>query len=210
MKLSKDYSVAALAGFLTGLCAIPTLLNLHYQNTLTLIVLPFALALLWAVGFWVGQALSRMIPVMLQLSKFAEVGVLNTAINFGFLNLASLATGVTAGLAVGGFNIPGTLLAASNSYIWNKQWVFKKIDNKGFFNDIPKFAIVTFFGLIVNSLIIVLFTSYLHPALGLSNVAWLNIGKALATLIGFLVDFLGYKFIVFRIPTSGPNLQKLA
>ena len=107
-------------------------------------------------------------------------------------------TGVTAGLVIGGYNVPGTLIAAANSYFWNKLWVFQKIDRKGLLNDVPKFALITGIGLVANSLVIVVFTSYVNPMFGLSGGAWLNIGKVLATLANSLIDFLGYKFIVFK------------
>jgi putative flippase GtrA len=107
-------------------------------------------------------------------------------------------TGVTSGLSAGGINIPATIIAASNSYVWNKIWVFQKIDNKGFFADVPKFAFVTILGLVVNSVVIIGFTSWLDPVAGINRAAWLNIGKFIATLLGILVDFIGYKFLVFR------------
>ena len=204
MNISKDYAWAGFAGFLTGIALIPTLKNLGYNHPAVIFVLPFALAVAWIVGLWVGKVLGGWFPFMIQLSRFAEIGVLNTAINFGVLNYASLITGVTAGFSVGGYNVPGTLLAATNSYFWNKLWVFKKIDNKGLFNDVPKFAIVTVVGLLVNSFIIVAFTSYLNPSFGFTSAAWLNIGKVLATIVGVLVDYLGYKFIVFRIQKLKP------
>jgi putative flippase GtrA len=208
MIITKDYLLAALAGFLSGICLIPTLLNIGYSNQTILYVLPFLMAVAWAVGLWIGQELTAKIPIMLQLAKFAEIGVLNTAINFGVLNLASLMTGVTAGLLVGGYNVPGTLVAATNSYFWNKLWVFKKIDNKGLFNDVPKFALVTIVGMVVNSLVIIVFTSYLKPMFGLAGGQWLNIGKVLATLLGVLIDFLGYKFIVFRTKENSVGLSR--
>ena len=94
--------------------------------------------------------------------------------------------------------MPGTIFAALNSYFWNKFWVFKKINQRGVFNDLPKFALVTIIAMVVNSVIIVLFTSYLTPMFGLSPAGWLNIGKVIASLFGILVNFLGYKFIVFH------------
>jgi dolichyl-phosphate beta-glucosyltransferase len=195
----RDYDLAGLAGFATGLFLIPTVLNIGVHSKAVIIGLPIFFAIALVFGVWLGQFLSRWIPIMLQLSKFAAIGILNTAINFGILNLASLFTGVTSGLAVGGYNIPSTIVAATNSFIWNKYWVFKKVESKEVLKEIPKFALVTLVGLIVNSLIIVIFTTYLHPRFGLNNGAWLNVGKATATLLGIAIDFLGYKFIVFAV-----------
>lgn len=196
--MTKDYKLGALSGFLTGICLIPTAWNIGYHHTGILAALPFVGAIGIMFGIWLGKVLSGFIPVLNQIAKFAAVVFLNTAINFGILNLASLATGVTAGLLVGGYNVPGTILAATNSYFWNKFWVFKGTNKTGSFSDIPKFILVTAIGLVVNSVIIVAFTSYLSPSFGLSPGAWLNLGKVLATIVGVIVDFLGYKFLVFR------------
>ncbi|MDB4939890.1 MAG: hypothetical protein JWO40_315 [Candidatus Doudnabacteria bacterium] len=193
----RDYDLAALAGFITGIFLIPTFLNIGSHSKVILIALPFVFAICLVFGVWLGKFLSRWIPIMLQLSKFAAIGILNTAINFGILNLASIFTGVTSGLAVGGYNVPSTIVAASNSYFWNKYWVFKKAEDKGALHDIPKFIAVTVVGLLLNSAILVLFTSMLAPQFGLNRGAWLNLGKAIATLLGIVIDFLGYKFIVF-------------
>jgi putative flippase GtrA len=196
--MRKDYNLAALAGFLTGVCLIPTAWNIGYHHPGILSALPLVGAVGMLFGIWLGKVLSGVLPVIFQVSKFAAVGFLNTAINFGILNLFSIITGVTGGLSAGGINIPGTLIAASNSYIWNKLWVFQKIDNKGFFHDVPKFALVTILGLLVNSVVIILFTSFIPPSFGFDARVWLNIGKFIATILGILVDFIGYKFLVFR------------
>ncbi len=205
MITSKDYGLAAIAGLLSGIFLIPTIINIGYDHVAILAGLPVVLAFCWIVGLKVAKEIAKMVPVILQIAKFAEIGVLNTAINFGVLNMASLITGVTAGLLVGGYNVPGTFLAASNSYFWNKLWVFKKAEDQGhLFKDVPKFALVTIIGLIANSVIIVAFTSYLSPMFGINPGAWLNIGKLIATIVGVLIDFLGYKYIVFKTPAEQP------
>ncbi len=197
--MSKDYTMAGLAGFLTGICLIPTVWNIGFHNPTLLILLPLIGLIAIIFGVWLGKFLSRYLPIMLQLSKFAAIGFLNTAINFGILNLFSIATGITSGASTGSINIPGTIIAASNSYVWNKMWVFnKQNDTSGFFKDVPKFVVVTIIGLLVNSVIIISFTTYLHPIFGLSASRWLNIGKFFATIVGIIVDFVGYKFIVFK------------
>ncbi|GAC1413173.1 MAG: hypothetical protein NVSMB66_4420 [Candidatus Doudnabacteria bacterium] len=192
----RDYDLAGLAGFLTGLLLIPTAINIGYHHKGVLTALPIIFALALTFGVFLGRFLSKWIPITLQLSKFAAIGILNTAINFGLFNLASILTGVTSGVAVGGYNIPSTIVAAVNSYFWNKYWVFRKGENKAA-SDVPKFVAVTLAALVLNSLIIVLFSTYLQPALGLNKGAWLNLGKIIATMIGVVVDFVGYKFYVF-------------
>jgi putative flippase GtrA len=194
---TKDYSLAAIAGALTGLFIIPVLVNSDYHNKLVFVALPVVVAICWMIGLWLGKVLAPFWNTIFQLAKFAEVGFLNTAIGFGVLNIISLLTHVTSGVEAGGINIPGTIAASINSYLWNKFWVFQKIDKDGVFADVPKFALITFIAIVVNGVIIAAFTSAIQPLGGFNKGAWLNMGKVVATAGSFLINFVGYKFVVF-------------
>ncbi len=198
--MSKNYILGALAGFLTGICLIPTVINIGYSQTAILSALPVVCAVGIAFGVWLGRFLSSYLPVMFQLAKFAAVGILNTAINFAVINIFSLMSGVTAGLKVGEYNIPATAIAAANSYFWNKYWVFAG-SKEGAARDVPKFVVVTTLGMVVRSATIILITTQVSHA-GINDGAWLNIANVIATFAGILVDFLGYKFIVFKTNSS--------
>ncbi|KKU20767.1 MAG: GtrA family protein [Candidatus Azambacteria bacterium GW2011_GWC1_46_13] len=119
----KDYYIAAIVGALTGIFAIPTLFHLGLRNPFVFLFSIVIISVLWPFGVWLGIFLSRWLPFMAQVGKFAAVGFLNTAIDFGVLNLLSYLSGVTAGFVIGGVNIPGFIVAVSNSYLWNKLWV---------------------------------------------------------------------------------------
>jgi len=201
--LSKtDYTIAAFIGFLSGIFILPVLFNLGFRDRLIFFILPLAIPPLFALGMWFSGLLSHRLPFMAQFGKFAAVGFLNTAIDFGVLNLLSAAIGVTAGFIIGGVNVPGFGIAVFNSYFWNKLWVFSDREKENIFHDFPKFLAVTFIGLIINSVIVILLTTYLVPFAALSGriwrYVWLNISKAAATVISLVWNFTGYKFFVFR------------
>ncbi|OGE74056.1 MAG: hypothetical protein A3I07_01230 [Candidatus Doudnabacteria bacterium RIFCSPLOWO2_02_FULL_42_9] len=191
----KDYKLGALAGFLTGICLIPTAWNSGYQQTGILFAVPFIIALVIMFGVWLGKFLSNFLPIMYQLSRFAAVGILNTAINFAVLNLLSLWSGITAGISVGEYNIPATIIAATNSYFWNKHWVFQ--GRQSAIQDVPKFILVTCLGLLARSTVLVVMTSQVSHS-GIAAGAWLNISNVVATFVGIFVDFIGYKIFVFK------------
>lgn len=201
-----DYAVAGFIGFFVGIFAIPTLINLDvYEKIIArfgisleifLLLMPWVMAIVYSIAMRIGDKMSQKISLFVQLTKFGAVGVLNTVIDFGVLNIISLVTGVTSGFIIGGVNIPGAALALINAYFFNKLWVFKHQDNKGLLHDIPKFLLVSGTGIVVNSSIIILMTSY--PVASLDPKIWLNIAKACATVFSFIWNFLGYKFIVFR------------
>jgi putative flippase GtrA len=63
-------------------------------------------------------------PVILQLLRFAAIGVLNTAIDFIVLNFVSKTLGITSGTQLGTINIIGVIVALIQSYYWNRYWTF--------------------------------------------------------------------------------------
>lgn len=162
-----------------------------------MLVLPLIIPPIFIFGVWVGNMLARKMPFFAQFSRFVAVGFLNTAIDFGTLNILSNVSHVTSGLIIGVVNVPGFLLAVVNSYVWNKMWVFKNQDKKGFFHNFPSFLAVTVIGLVINSGIIVFTTTYVTPTVSNASV-WLNIAKAGATVVSLVWNFLGYKFIAFK------------
>ena len=196
MITKNDYFIAALIGFLVGVFAIPTAVNLGVRNYLVLFALPVVLPFLWVLGLWLGALFSRWISFMTQVVKFAVVGFLNTAIDFGILNILSRLTETFTGFVVGGVNVPGFIAAVFNSYFWNKFWVFR--GREGMSQDFVKFFVVTLVGLGINSGIVILVTTYIPPSFGMSEARWLNVAKVLATGVSMVWNFMGYKFLVFR------------
>lgn len=194
----KDYYIAALVGLLTGIFAIPTFFNLGFREPLVFLLLISVVPVLWAFGVWFGGFLSRWLPFMAQFGKFAATGFLSAAIDFGTLNVLSMVTGVTAGLVIGGVNVPGFAIAVVNGYLWNKLWVFKDRDEQGLFHDFPKFLAVTGTGLFLNSGIVIAITTFVPPFFGAGPEAWLNLGKVAANAVVLAWNFAGYKFVVFK------------
>lgn len=192
-----DYFIASLIGFFVGIFVIPTAYNLGSREPVSLLALPWVAAALWFLGMWLGGLLGRRVAVIPQFAKFVAVGFLNTAIDFGILNLLSRLSGITAGFIVGGVNLPGFLVAVFNSYLWNKIWVFKDRGPEPLFADFPKFFAVTAIGVLINSGIIISLTTYIPPMLGLGPSQWLNAAKVAATIITLFWNFSGYKFLVF-------------
>lgn len=196
MNNKTDYAIGGLIGFFAGIFAIPTLYNLGFADATILLAVPWAGGAAGFAGLYILYALAGRMPVLAQFGRFFAVGVLNTVIDFGILNLLSRATGIAAGLFLGGVNVPGFLVAVVNSYFWNKLWVFKE-GKENLLAAFPKFFAVTLMGLLVNSGIVIAFTTYVAPPLGLAPNVALNIGKLMATVISLAVNFLGYKFFVF-------------
>lgn len=203
-----DYAIGGLVGFFAGMFLIPMLINLGQSNPAlksypVLMAAPWIAAAAIVFGIWLGRFLGRFMPFFVQLSKFGAIGIFNTSIDFGVLNLFSLVTGATAGILIGGFNIPGQALAIANSYLWNKHWVFRQDGQNRQEQNLIKFLTVTIIGLILNSTLVVIATTSMAPPFGISGAAWLNIAKIFITFFTLIWNFLGYKFFVFVARKSG-------
>ncbi len=202
--MKKNLIYSSIVGFLTSWFLIFVIKNPFVEEFKSLASLGdkvWWLLLITPAIFFIGMLaaafISRIISVFLQLAKFAEVGILNTAIDFGILNLLIWLTGITGGWAIAPLNATSFLCATTNSYFWNKFWTFKKKDGaKG--GEFIQFLIVSAIGIGINTGIVVAGTTLVSPVLGMSPAAWANIMKLLATFVSLVWNFLGYKFIVFK------------
>lgn len=194
----RDYLIAAAVGILTAAFAIPTLINIGLARSSVIIGIFVAIPILWVAGVWLGGFLGRWLPFFIQFGKFATVGFLSASIDFGVLNILSYASGLNAGLVIGGINAPGFALAVVNGYLWNRLWIFRQQSGEGLFQDFPKFLAVTVSGLVLNSGIVVFATTYVPPQFGAGPEAWLNIAKVAANAIILVWNFIGYKIFVFK------------
>ncbi len=66
--------------------------------------------------------------------------------------------------------------------------------NKQFF----LFILVTFVGVLLNSLVVTAITSLVPPKFGLNQEFWANLAKAAATGVSLVWNFAGYKLFVFK------------
>ena len=196
--MKKDILIGVLIGFLTGVFVLIILfyLSVNFSNK-NLIVLA-GIPILWGGGVWLGYFLSRFFSFFKQFGKFAVVGFLSAAIDFAVLNFVSSITEITAGATVGLINIPGFVVAVFNGSLWNKLWVFPSASaGQPLFHDFPKFLTVTILGLLINSGVIVVFTTYISSPGAFDPKEWLNIAKVVASAVALIWNFIGYRFIVF-------------
>lgn len=145
----------------------------------------FALLAAWVIALRV--------PVMLQIAKFLAVGVSNTSIDWGILNLLLIPLGLSTGLYALGKGISFGI-ATLNSFFWNKFWTFKHQDTKGLGRQMMLFYGLTAIGLGIN-----VGAATLFKELGPDTRFWAGIlAPGFATLISAVWDFLSYRFVVFK------------
>lgn len=85
-------------------------------------------------------------------ARYAVVGVIGTAIDFGTLVLFVECFSVPPLLA----NLFAFLFAVTNNYVLNRRWTYKEKEAK-FFQQMAKFFLVSIVGLLLNSSLMYLF-----------------------------------------------------
>lgn len=192
----RDIFLTLAGSFVFSLYLIPTLINtgilnrIPYVFIILFVILPaFALS-----GMFIVHLVSKKIAILWQITKFALVGFLNTAIDFGVLNFLSAIFAVNRGVGIIPINAVSVTFAITNSFYWNKDWVFPTKREANF----VLFAVITLLGLSINTAIVYVLTTFFKPAIVDSPTLWANFAKALATAVSMVWNFLGYKLVVFK------------
>ena len=151
---------------------------------------------LFVFSFLLGQIK----PAFEQFGKFALVGMLNTFVDWGALNLLLFATNFSFVTGFGYSLIKGIsfIVATINSYYWNKFWTFKATQKKKDPAEFLQFLAVSIVGFVINVLVATVVVNLVKRPVNISPTIWATIGAMIATIFGMLWNFFGYKIFVFK------------
>lgn len=203
--MKKDFLLVTVIGVAVGLLIQPMLSTLRETlEGIGILVTPIfrvailvVFAVIAPVALAVARSLGKKIPVIYQFAKFGAVGVLNTMIDFGVLNLIIAFSGIAAGVWFSVFKGFSFLVATTNSFVWNKFWTFGSKE-KATAGQAAKFYLIAILGWIINVVVASIVVNVIpRPETILPNL-WANVGALAGVLASFLWNFLGYKFFVFR------------
>lgn len=198
----KDFRLILIIGAAVGLLIQPILVNVAGSFSINL---TFSLRLAIFIGFTilaplallVLSLLGRIVPVLYQFGKFAAVGVLNTMVDLGILNLEIVIFGTPAAWPYRIFKTISFLAATTNSFLWNKFWTFNSSEPANPSQTV-KFYLVAVGGFLLNVGIASYVFSGVARPLSVSPNLWANIGAIAGYASAFLWDFFGYKYFVFK------------
>jgi len=199
--LARDIVLALIVGLLTGALAIPVVINLGLGAMLRvpLLLLPVIVAVLFAIALLVASLVASRVPSLFEFSKFAVVGVLNSGVDFGILNLLMLITGLSSGAAFLAFKSISVTLGVINSYLWNKYWTFNTSNSAADARrEFMAFMVVTLIAVGVNVAGADVIVNVIGPPVGFSTKLWANIGAISGAGLTLFTNFFGYKFFVFK------------
>ncbi len=155
------------------------------------------MALFTLTGYGIAHVASKRWPVIMQIIKFATVGVLNSSIDLGVLNTLIAVTAIPQGLWFSVFKSISFLVAVTNSYFWNKYWTFRAVHSSSM-KEVAQFFIVNVGGFLINVGVASFVVNAIGAPAGFPLRAWANLGALSAAVFSMTWNFIGLKFIVFK------------
>lgn len=223
LAVSRDYKIVSYVGVLFGFLLLPILENTQpafwsftFMNSAGIVLgfLAFANFALF-VGGWLGSRWAA----FWQFVKYSAGGSLNALLDIGILNLFSAIFKVYSGGLLVVFNVIALSAALTNSFLLNKFWAFSsggesaslaasgaavggqaggKNANAFHWGEFGRFLGVNVVTVVVNSAMIYFLTTIIGAPETISEPVWENIAKLIATPIIIVINFAGYKFVVFK------------
>ncbi|OHA16661.1 MAG: hypothetical protein A2825_03710 [Candidatus Taylorbacteria bacterium RIFCSPHIGHO2_01_FULL_43_120] len=131
-----------------------------------------------------------------EIGVFVIIGVLNTAIDFTVLNLLIIFFGISSPVIYFLFKTFSFLAAVMNSYVMNKRYTFSHRGEN--LKTFPKFISVTALNFFINVGISSLVFATLSASFTFNPFLVANASAVLGISFGMILNFLSYKFIVFK------------
>ncbi|MEK7640622.1 MAG: GtrA family protein [Patescibacteria group bacterium] len=198
----KDYLLVSIVGLAFGILSLPILENIkppHWELTLMSAALVITGFFLFAnFAMWVAGMIGLRSLALFQFAKYGAAGALSAFIDLGLLNLFSLIFQIFSGPAILIFNSVSFLVAVTNSYLWNKFWAFKKEGDTANLREYSRFIGITLVGLVINTAIVFIMTTFIGAPEGTSEPLWENVAKFSAIIPNVIWNFFGYKFFIFK------------
>ena len=142
--------------------------------------------------------------LLLQMSRFSVVGVINTGVDLAILNVATLLTGATGGAGYAAQKALSFCVAAACSFLLNKRWTFQDTSRTAQ-KKLAQFLGISLVGALLNVSVATTVVTYARPlielrlgAIGATDQLWVNVGALCGAVVSLLWNFLGYKRVVFR------------
>ncbi|PZS34051.1 MAG: hypothetical protein DLM59_05420 [Pseudonocardiales bacterium] len=124
-----------------------------------------------------------------ELAKFGVIGLVNTALDFGILNLLHFGMGVGPLTS----KCVSTVIAATSSYFMNRHWTFKHRARSGMRREYTLFFLLNLIGLAIGLICIAVVRYGLH----MDSPAAINAANLVGLLIGTVFRFWSYRRWVF-------------
>jgi len=158
----------------------------------------FVLPLLAVFGLWVSFVIGKKLAFVPQAAKFLMVGVLATLIDVYVFKGLELVSGLETAFTMATFKAISFATATFVKYWANKFLAFEKEEMKGAAKELAQFFLVTLIAMGINVVVFSFLVKIWTPQFGVALSSWKTISVILSGTAITVINFLGYKFIVFK------------
>ncbi len=194
-----DFLISFFTGILVSLLFFSFLRNFKIKNPfiLTLNFLFFPLAFVF--GLFICQILAKKFLIFLQIGKYVISGTLATLCDIFIFKIERFIFPFETQIFINIYKAISFLGATFFKFFLNKFWVFEKREKEKMAKEITLFYFVTIFVyMLVNVFFFWLFTFKILIPLGIEQKTAETFSIVLAALFSWILNFLGYKFLVFK------------
>lgn len=199
---------ALLIGEAIAILSLPILINIKifelfiFKNVNLYLLLIFWLILTpLAVLLWLNLCFRLSLfysNVFYEIGKYGIVGCLNTFLDAGILNLFVLISGIARGWPVVVFLFFSFTITISQSFFWNKFWIFKAGGAGKTKQEYLKYFMVTASISLINLFLFNLLVNVIGAPEIIDPKIWVNISFAVLFPISLFGNFFGSKILVFK------------
>lgn len=202
----KKCSLAGAIGFFTAICLHALFIvnnvsfaiaGIQFQYWMLYAIFPFG----EMIGYFVVLSIFSQVRILVEASRFAIVGFFNFVLDVAILTMLSLQFGIYGGVGIVLLNIIAGTIALFNSYYWNRKFTFEK-QTEASAGEFGAFVSVSIIGILINTTVLFLITTFLPAPSGLTEEQFLTIAKIASIFVSLFWNFFGYKFIVFKKKTQ--------
>ena len=195
----KDLFFSIVTGLITGIIAWRVFHFLERDSFFGIptIALVFAVPILWIIGVNLGYFLGKWMSFFNQFGRYTAVGFTNFAVDSGVLYLLIALSGYSAGAWYLLFKAISFLCAVTQSYVWNRNWVFGAVKNPEMGSEFLKFMGINIGAIIVNLIVAFVVVNVIKPHFGFTPESWAGIGAIAGSACALLLSFVGFKMSVF-------------
>ncbi len=161
-------------------------------------VLLFIIPILAIVALWLADLVGKKYRFVIEIVKYFLIGVLSVLVDLKIFAFFTWMIGLEIVIVAGFSKAISFLSAVFVKFVGNKYWTFEEKNTKKIENEILRFILVTFVGLLIDVGSFYYFSRVLGSQFGLPAEAWVKMSIVMAAIIAAVWNFLSYKFIVFK------------
>lgn len=211
-----DLFLALAIGFLSAWMLVFVGGNLGEENQAFAKIMPYAnylfiiFPLVCGGGIIITHFVAKIAGHFLhQFGKFVLVGGFNFLLDAAILNFFLVATKLTAGLPQTGFKGVSFVFGIVSSYLLNKHWTFSAGSKEDVKKEITRFILISGIGFALNVGLDYIFVNMVSSFWNMKPILWAQFSAVMAAAVTMSWNFLGYKFIVFKIRTAEIAEEKI-